>query len=41
MAETVDALTLPDYSARRINQPWKHVVTPNAVVSGAPADAKE
>ena len=29
MKATVDKLALPDYSARRFNQPWKHGETPN------------
>lgn len=36
MAETVDKLALPDYSARLFNQPWKHGMTPNAKLNGGP-----
>ena len=29
MAATVEKLTLPNYSERLFNQPWKHAKTPN------------
>lgn len=34
MALTVDALRLPNFTERLLNQPWKHGKTPNVALTG-------